>query len=433
MNVQEDSGSQFKSGYVRRTIDAELDQLLPSLPAILLDGPKGVGKTETALQRATTVRRLDEVGQRQIAEADPDAVLTGEPPILIDEWHRAPAVWDAVKRAVDARAPAGSFLMTGSSPASGTPGHSGAGRIVDLRMRPLTLPERGMSRPAVSLWELLSSGGRRPISGTCSLNLVNYTDAILASGFPGMQGLAGRALRSQLSGYLARIVDRDIVESGLSVRRPASVRAWLRAYAAATSSTASWERIRDAATSGSDDKPAKTTTIPYIETLTSLRILDEMEAWIPGHNYLSRLNTRPKHHLADPALAAALLGVDSQALLRGNSGPIPGNGILLGALFESLSALTVRVFAQAAEASVYHLRTWEQKEVDMIVERSDARILAVEVKLSASVDDHDVRQLCWLRKRIGEQLIDAIVLNTGPQAYRRKDGVAVVPLGLLGP
>lgn len=248
-----------------------------------------------------------------------------------------------------------------------------------------------------------------------------------------MQQLPPRALRAQLAGYLERIVDRDMPDAGRTVRRPATVRAWLRAYAAATSTTTGWEKIRDAATPGSDDKPAKTTTLPYIETLTGLRILDDLDAWLPGHNHLKRLTRGPKHHLADPALAATLIGVDADALLRGDVGSFTGDGTLLGALFESLATLTVRVHAQAAEATVAHLRSWDQREVDLIVERRDGRVLAIEVKLSASVDDRDVRHLLWLRDKIGDQFIDAVVLTTGPSAYRRRDGVAVVPLGLLGP
>jgi len=375
---------------------------------------------------------LDRAGEQQIAEADPDGLLIGDRPVLIDEWQRTPAVWDAVKRAVDADPSGGSFLLTGSAPFGDAPTHSGAGRILALRMRPLTLPERGICIPTVSLAALLA-GNEAPVSGTCDLDLRRYTDAILASGFPGMQGLSGRALRAQLAGYVTRIVDREMPDAGRQIRRPASVRGWLRAYAVATATTASWEKIRDAATPGSDQKPAKTTTLPYIETLTGLRILDELDAWVPGHNHLKRLTNGPKHHLADPALAAALIGIEKEGLLRGDSPAMPRDGALLGALFESLATLTVRVFAQAAEATVAHLRTWEQREIDLIVERRDGRVLAIEVKLSTSVGDRDVRHLAWLRDRIGDQLIGSVVLTTGPQAYTRKDGVTVVPLGLLGP
>ena len=422
------------STYQLRVVDRDLDELLPALPAILLDGPKGVGKTATASRRAGTVRQLDQPAQATIAAADPAAVLDGEPPVLLDEWQRVPAVWDAVKRSVDADTTGGRFLLTGSAPFGDVPTHSGAGRITALRMRPMTLPERGVSTPTVSLSGLL--GGTEDPTGSSPLGLLDYTDQILRSGFPGLQHLTGRPLKAQLDGYLDRIVDRDLDEAGLRVRRPATVTAWLRAYAAATSTTATWEAIRDAATAGTGDKPAKTTTLPYVETLSGLRILDELDAWLPSHNRLKRLTKGSKHHLADPALAARLLGVTRDQLLSGDPGAvtIPRDGTLLGSLFESLATLTVRVFAQSADARTYHLRTEEGRhEVDLIVERDDGGIVALEVELSGTVEADAVKHLTWLRDRIGDRLIDAAVLTTGPQAYRRPDGIAVIPLALLGP
>ena len=191
----------------------------------------------------------------------------------------------------------------------------------------------------------------------------------------------------------------------------------------------------DAATSGEGEKPAKTTIQPYREILERLWILDPVPAWLPSRNRLNRLAQPPKHHLADPALAARLLGLDADALLSGReSGPsIPRDGSLLGQLFESLVTLCVRVHAQAAEAHVKHLRLHSgRQEVDLIVERADQRVVAIEVKLGRTVEQDDARHLLWLREQIGEDLIDAVVIHTGPQAYRRKDGIAVVPLALLG-
>ncbi len=423
------------AAYTRRVVDAELDELMPGLAALALEGPKAVGKTATASQRAATSYRLDDPQQLEVALADPGRLLEGEPPILVDEWQHLPESWDLVRRAVDEGATPGRFLLTGSASPLERSKHSGAGRIVTVQMRPLTLVERGVAAPLVSLEELL--GGSRPsISGETAVKLEDYVAEILASGFPGLRGLSGRPLRAQLDSYLARIVDRDFPELGHRVRNYGALRRWMTAYAAASSTTTSYEKIRDAATSGEGEKPNKKATTPYRDVLQRLWIVDPVPAWLPTRNPISRLTAPPKHQLADPALAARLLGVDGAALLDATPAgpPIERDGSLLGALFESLVTLDVRVYAQRAEAAVRHFRTWAgEREVDLIVERADGRVLAIEVKLTRSVDDAAVRHLLWLRDEIGDDLLDAVVITTGGQAYRRADGIAVVPAALLGP
>ncbi|RZT15335.1 hypothetical protein EV649_6124 [Kribbella sp. VKM Ac-2569] len=421
--------------YLERVVDAELDELLAGLPAVTLDGPKGVGKTATAARRARTVYALDDPARRLLLDAEPDRLDRAEPPVLLDEWQLHPQVWDQVRRSVDRDVTPGRFLLTGSASPVNAPTHSGAGRIVRLRMRPMSLSERGVESPTVSFRSLLT-GRREAVQGTTNMHLTDYTEEIVRSGFPGIRQLTDRPRRAQLAGYLDRIVERDFPEQGYLVRRPATLRAWLAAYAAATATTASYNAILDAATAGDVDKPAKTTTMAYRDVLSQLWLLDPVEAWLPTRNRLSRAASSPKHHLADPALAAALLGVGVTALL---DNAVKGHqrirdGVLLGQLFESLVTLDVRVYAQAAEAVVRHLRTRNgDHEVDLIVERADHRVLAIEVKLAPYVTDDDVKHLLWLRSEIGEDLVDAVVICTGTDAYRRQDGIAVVPAALLGP
>ncbi len=420
--------------YRRRMVDDELDELFSGLPAIALEGPKAVGKTAMALRRAATIYRLDDAAERSIVQADPARLLTGDRPVLIDEWQRFPESFDRVRRAVDDGAGPGSFLLTGSASPIDPPTHSGAGRIVQLRLRPMTLAERAVGSPSVSLKELLE-GARKPITGHTDVDLERYVQEILLSGFPGIRGLPERLSRAQIDGYLDRIVDRDFEELGRRVRRPGVLRRWMQAYAAATATTASFEKIRDAATSDQGHKPARATTQPYRDVLERLWILDPVPAWLPTRNRLARLASPPKHHLADPALAARLLGLDADTLLRARptGPPMTRDGTLLGALFESLVTLNVRVYAQAAEARTAHLRTWSgDREIDLIVERG-RKILAIEVKLGQTPDERDVRHLLWLRHELGDDLTDAIVITTGHTAYRRSDGIAVVPAALLGP
>lgn len=304
-------------------------------------------------------------------------------------------------------------------------------------MRPLTLSERGLARPSVSLAALLR-GGTPGLTGETTVRLADYVDEILASGFPGLRGLSGRALRAQLDGYVDRVVEREFRQLGVNIRNPAALRRWLAAYAAASSTTTTWEKIRDAASGGENEKPTKKTALAYRDALERLWVLDPVPAWAPTRNHLRRLSSPPKHHLVDPALAARLLGVEAGALLQQEKfdvrPSIPRDGTLLGGLFESLVTLDIRVYAQASEARVGHLRTANgDHEIDLIVERDDGRFVAVEVKLIAAPTDDDVRHLHWLRKRLGDDMLDMVVISTGSYAYRREDGVAVIPAALLGP
>ena len=423
--------------YRRRIIDDSLDELLPELAAIALEGAKAVGKTATAVQRARTVIDLSDPAMRQVIQASPDLVAQSPTPVLIDEWQLEPPVWDRVRRAVDADSTGGRFLLTGSAGVGpGVPIHSGAGRIVSLRMRPLSFAERGIDEPTVSLRALLA-GELPPIVGHSSVTLPAYVDEILRSGFPGIREIAPRARDLQLDSYLSRVVEHELAENGMSVRRPAALRAWLTGYAAATSTDASYTAILDAATAGASDKPVRQTADTYREHLERLFLLDPLPAWIPSFSPLRRLTHTPKHHLVDPALAARLVGVQAEGLLRGEGRRVRARddtGTWLGALFESLVVLSVRTYADAVQATVGHLRTKStEREIDLIVERADRSIVAIEIKLSATVDDKDVRHLTWLRGQLPDRVVDTIAINTGKHAYRRADGVAVIPLALLGP
>ncbi len=429
-----DTDDATRHGYLRRVVDRDLDELLPALPAISLDGPKGVGKTFTARQRAASMHGFDDAKSLEIVLADPARLMNSPAPILIDEWQRYPPSWDLVRRAVDSDPTPGRFILTGSASPQSPATHSGAARIVSLRMRPLTLFERKVETPSVSMATLLS-GARERLDGSTAVALEQYVDEILASGFPAIRRTGARARRELLKSYVSLIVDRDFPDAEHELRNPVALRRWMTAYAAATSTTTTYEKIRQAA-SLSGDQTARSTTIAYRDTLERIWILDPVPAWIPTFNRLSRLNEHPKHELADPALAATLLGLDAGALLSNTlRGAIqPRDGTFLGALFESLVALTLRVFAQPSESHVHHLRTkGGEHEIDFIVERADGRVVAIEVKLAQTVEDKDVRHLHWLADKIGDQLLDAVVVSTGTYAYRRQDGIAVVPAALLGP
>jgi len=423
----------FTRGYVRRIVDDELDTTLGHLPAILIDGPKAVGKTASAEQRHGTRYQLDDAAQLQIIQADTARIANDTVPVLIDEWHLHPDVWSTVKRAVDSDRSPGRFILTGSAPSPEMGLHSGAARISTVRMRPLSLAERLTQPTTVSLGRLLLETDYE-LHGSTDVTLDDYVDEILRGGFPGLRNLPPHLIDQALDQYVDRVVTHDFEENGLRVRRPEAVKAWMRGYAAATATTAGWDKIRDSTVASGGPKTRKG-TLTYIELLKQLRILDSIPAWTPTNSHFKRHTGAEKHHLADPSLAARLLRLTRRHLLTGKQPeiPVPRDGAILGNLFESLTALTIRVAAQAANASVSHLRTQGgAHEVDFIIE-SDHGIVGVEVKLAATIDDNDVKHLLWLKDKLGDDCINLAIVTTGTTAYRRADGIAVIPLALLGP
>lgn len=413
--------------YHRRALDTALEQLMPHVAAIAIDGAKAVGKTETAMQHASVNILLDNPQIRPLVEANPMLERLPEGTVLVDEWQKIPSTWDAVRRAVDSGAPPGRFRLTGSaSPQPGVDTHSGAGRILSIHMRPMGLFERYPEPPSVSLAGLME--GDLDISGTTDMRLTDYVDAIAASGFPGLQEHPPAIRTRMLDSYIGAIVDRDLPEAGFKARHPETLRRWLAAYGAASSTTASYSKILDTATSGDGQQPAKSTTAAYRDYLTSIWVLDPVPAWTSARNPFTQAARSPKHQLVDPALALRMQRLTARDLLD------PRGAHATGPLFESLATLSLRAAATASGYDITHLRTSHGRhEIDLIAESPDGRLVAFEVKLSAYVEDKDVVHLRWFREQLPYDVADTVILFTGQQAYRRTDGVACVPLALLGP
>lgn len=333
---------------------------------------------------------------------------------------------------VEAGPEGGPYLLTGSAAPQQPPTHTGAGRIVRVLMRPMGIHERSLAQPVVSLADLLS--GQKPgVWGASDVSLATYVDEIARSGFPGLRTSPARERRARLRSYVRSIADHELPGQGFEPRSPAVLHRWMQAYAAATATTSDFATVRRAVEGAEGTPPSHTTTAAYRDQLRKAWILEPLEGWLPTRNHLRRLVTAPKHHLVDPALVMTLLGLDAEAVLEGRTGNLR-DGPLAGRLFESLVTQAVRVMAQVNEASVFHLRTKAgRQEIDLIVQRPDGRVLAIEVKLSAPTNDRDVRHLHWLADEIGDDLLDAVVVTAGAHAYRRQDGIAVVPAALLGP
>ncbi|MDR0594488.1 MAG: DUF4143 domain-containing protein [Bifidobacteriaceae bacterium] len=422
--------------YVPRVIDRQLSDLLAQLPGVAIEGAKGVGKTRSAERLAASVFPLADRSVAENVAGGPTIVRDSPAPVLLDEWQRTPSIWDDVRRWIDHDPAPGRFLLTGSAAPRGTSLHSGAGRIVPLRMRPLSLAERLPPSQPIRLEDFLA-GRVQSAVGASDVGLADYVDELLASGFPGLRPLGEPGRTKALRGYVDVLATREFPDQGLLVRKPRTLLAWMRAYALATASTSSYTKILNLAASDQGDKPARATTLAYRDVLESLWLVDPVPAWAPLFSGLTTpLVKAPKHFLADPALAIVLLRLTRDSLIAGpQPQPLgPQAGSLLGRLFESLVALSLQTYAQACESELSHLRTANgAHEVDFIVERGP-ELVAIEVKMAPSVTGRDLRHLNWLGESLPSRRLVKVCLTTGSVAYTRQaDGVHIVPAAMLTP
>lgn len=425
------------SGYLPRVVDAELGSRLRSMGAVVIEGPKACGKTRTARQIAASEVRFDvDEEARRAALVVPASVLEGPAPRLLDEWQRAPAIWDHVRRSVEDRRQAGQFILTGSAvPPDDITGHTGTGRITRLPMRPMSLFELGLSDGRVSLAALLAG---EPIAGGSSdLTLEQVAEATARGGWPGFLRLslpdAQRAVRDYL-GEVARVdinrLELDPTELDRRRRRrdPQRVQRLLRSLARNVASRAAITTLA-ADTGGAEGALDRETASAYLDRLRRLMIVEGQPAWMPQLRSRYALRTGETRHFVDPSLAVAALRSSPPRLLQDLR--------TFGFMFESLAVRDLRVYAQANDASVLHYRDSEDVECDAVVETYDGRWAAFEIKLGGGLVAEGVNGLNRFLSRIdtktcGEPAVRAVVVASG-YAYTREDGIAVIPIGLLGP
>jgi predicted AAA+ superfamily ATPase len=414
--------------HLLRIVDDILRKRLESSGAVLIEGPKACGKTQTARQVAATEILLD-VDQRARAAAalDPSLILSGDPPRLIDEWQVEPRIWNHVRRAVDERQEPGQFILTGSAvPADDATRHSGAGRFSRLRMRPMSLLESGLSDGSISLSELMEGG---LASSSNSLELAEMSEAVVRGGWPALQRMPLDAARASVSDYLEEVSHTDINRVDGGRRDPARVRRLLRSLAR---NVATHVALTTLATDSADggDAPLKEHTVGnYLAALERLFVIEDQPPWEPHLRSRSILRKSPKRHFVDPSLAAAALGAGPDALLRDLN--------LFGFLFESLVVRDLRVYSQPMRGEVRQFRDNKGLEIDAVVE-SDAGWAAFEVKLGgpAAIDEAAAGLLKFSRevdtKRSGEPSALGVIV-AGGYGYTREDGIQVIPITALGP
>lgn len=416
--------------YLKRIIDAELKDRLSSAGAVVIEGPKACGKTETAMQQAASSVFLDlDSAARSSVDIDPRLPLNGATPRLIDEWQMAPAVWNGVRREVDARKAPGQFILTGSAtPADDDTRHTGAGRFAHLRMRTMSLLELGASNGAMSLSALLN--GEEDSASDPGLDFHTLLDLLCRGGWPANTRLGLPAALRAVQDYVRDIYRVDISTVDGIRRDPIRVQAVFEALARHVAAEVSHATIAgDVAIPVG--MPDIGTVASYVNALERLMIVEPQPPWAVHLRSRARVRSSRKVHFADPSLAVAALGASPKSLLADLN--------TTGLLFESMVVRDLRIYSQSMGGDVRHYRDSTGLEIDAIVTTADARWCACEVKLGSAphIVDAAAAQLLKFAQRVdttrcGEPAA-LLVITAGGYGYRRPDGVTIVPIGTLGP
>jgi len=412
--------------YIPRLADDELASRLRRSGAVLVEGAKWCGKTETATRIAGSVIHVDtDATVPALMEIDPNLVLDGDTPRLIDEWQWQPRLWDHVRHAVDARKRPGQFILTGSATSErAARRHSGAGRFSVLRMRPLSSWESGLSTGQVSLREVRATQ-TFPASPGNPVALDRLIQALIRGGWPATADVSLEDAREYVLDYLDLLVDADLSQATGTRRDPGRMRRLLISLARNTATTASLNTlVADAA--GAEATLTRETAAGYLRDLERLMITEEQPAWSTALRDTARLRKAPKRHLVCPSLAAAALGATTERL--------KAEPKTLGNLFESMVIRDLRVYAQSDRGVVYHHRDSSGREIDAVIQYPNGWI-ACEIKLGTGAVDMAADTLSGAVTAVDTQTMgppDAtLILTGGGPAYRRRDGVCVVPITML--
>lgn len=415
-------------GYLPRVADMRLDDALRSSGAVHIKGPKWCGKTETGIHHTRSQVYLQDPDKSPallaMADSKPSELLIGDKPRLVDEWQMAPQLWDAVRFAVDREKVRGGYVLTGSSTPKIRPAHTGVGRIAPLEMSTMSLLETGESTGAVSLLSLFE--GTFDIAQVAGLDVDDYAHIICRGGWPEAvvsesRGDAGRMARD----YVLELLDSNINEMDGIRRNRTWMRQIMRSYARNVSGQASLSTI---AADMQGEPPSAPTLSEYVDALSRAFVLNDLSAWNPRLRSKTAVRTSPTRHFSDPSIAAAVLAATPRGLLDDFE--------TFGLLFESLCIHDLRVYASALGGSLYHYRDKTGLEADAVVVLDDGRWALVEVKMGQSRIDEGASHLLKLAERIDQTREGRpsflMVLTSTACAYRREDGVVVVPLACLG-
>lgn len=405
--------------YTRRYVDEFLDGAMQHLPAFMLVGPRGCGKTTTAARRAESIVRLDEGAQAELFEANPRRHLAElDPPVLIDEWQVVPESLVAVKHLVDSEQGAGRFLVTGSVRAKiKLDPWPGTGRITPIPMFGLTRGELLASEPALSFIDRLFSGDLPVGAVPDAPSVFEYAELIAAGGFPEAMSMPSAYRSSWYEGYVELIASRDVAEIA-TIESPRLMRRLLRAAAL---NSAGLPTVQTLVESVGASRP---TVERYVNLLEELSLLQRIPRW--ESNRLKRMVKTPKLHLTDTGLALWLAGLGADALLRDSN--------MLGRLMDSFVLMQLRPLFRLTGRPVdaYHLRDANgRRKVDLILESQRGEIVVIEVKATGKVTRKDVRHLEWLRDEHPEEFVRGVIFHTGETAGEISDRIWSLPIAAI--
>ena len=421
-------------GYRARIADDLLEELLKAFGAVCIEGPKWCGKTWTATKNSRSKFMLgDPAGNfqnRMLAGLDPSIVLPGETPRLIDEWQEVPSIWDAVRHEVDARNQQGQFILTGSStPQRKGVMHSGAGRIAPLRMRTMSLWESGDSDGKISLRSLFAQEFTPQLTG--DVHLATIAGLIVRGGWP--QGISVPMENADLlsQGYINAIID-DGANRLDDIRRDSSkMLRLLKSLARNESTTVSNKTIKRDIRDIDGVDISDQTVSEYLDVFRRLYIIEDQPPFNPNVRSSVRVKQMSKRHLTDPSIACSLLGLDENGLISDLE--------TMGFLFEALCERDLWIYAQSLGGKLFHYQDYKEKEIDAVVEMQDGTWGAFEIKLGANQIDAAAKNLLDIRNRMlkedegrAPQLL-CVICGLSNAAYRREDGVCVIPITSLRP
>lgn len=419
--------------YKPRVIDALLERKLKGKGAVLVEGAKWCGKTTTSARVAKSILKLGVPSvlrsSRQLAEMNPLLLLRGETPRLIDEWQTIPALWDTVRSEVDEGNALGRFILTGSAVPvqSDEIEHTGTGRIGRLKMRPMTLWESGESTGAISLTDLFD--GPEQVFAENKLDIEELAFLVCRGGWPQASLLEGEIALDQAMDYYDAVVNYDIQRADGVERDPERVKLLMRSYARHQGAAVNYSVICEDMKSNDNASLNDDTVASYVKALKKIFVIEDLEAWNPNLRSKTAVRTSDTRYFTDPSIGVAALGIGPNDFMNDLN--------TFGLFFETMAVRDLRVFAQALDGSLYHYRDKNGLECDAVLHRRNGTYGLIEIKLGGDrLIEEGASNLISLAGKIDTTRMKnpsfmMVLTGTGAYAYRRKDGVYVVPIGCL--